>query len=69
MAWTPATPEEIAELRAAVYSGVLEVEYTGPPERRIKYQSLQQMRDLLASLTRDRSQPSYRFATHDKGFR
>ncbi len=44
------TAEEIEQLRAAVVSGVLEVEYDGPPKRRVKYQTLAEMRDLLASM-------------------
>lgn len=42
------TLEEYNELKAAVASGVLEVEYYN--ERRVKYQSLQAMRELLASM-------------------
>lgn len=44
------TEEEIEQLRKAIVSGVLEVEYDGPPKRRVRYQSLAEMRDLLASM-------------------
>lgn len=43
--------QEIDTLRAAVASGVLTVTYDGPPRRSITYQSLSDMRDLLASMT------------------
>jgi hypothetical protein len=42
--------EDIDALKEAVKSGVLSVEYAGPPARRITYQSLAQMRDLLAEM-------------------
>lgn len=44
------TDDEINQLRRAIVSGVLEVEYDGPPKRRVRYQSLSEMRDLLASI-------------------
>ncbi len=44
------TQQEIDTLRAAIASGVLTVTYDGPPRRSITYQSLQAMRELLASM-------------------
>lgn len=48
MEWTE---EELATLRAAVASGVLTVTYDGPPRRSVTYQSLKEMRELLAEMT------------------
>lgn len=63
--WTQA---DIDTLKAAIASGVLSVSYAGPPARSIMYQSLGQMRDLLASMERSvSSTPSYRLATTSKG--
>jgi hypothetical protein len=45
--WTQA---DIDSLKAAVASGVLSVSYSGPPSRTITYQSLAEMRDLLAEM-------------------
>jgi hypothetical protein len=53
--WTQA---EIDALRAAVASGVLTVTYDGPPKRSVTYQSLAQMRELLASMVQSTSQAS-----------
>lgn len=44
------TETEIATLQAAIASGVLSVSYAGPPQRTITYQSLSEMRDLLAEM-------------------
>lgn len=41
---------DIDKLKAAIASGVLEVNYDGPPARRVKYQSLDAMRALLAEM-------------------
>lgn len=70
MAWTQT---EVDQLRAAVASGVLTVSYAGPPARTITYQSLAEMRALLAEMTAsvgsaDGSRPSVRYATTRKGF-
>lgn len=68
--WTQA---DIDSLRAAVASGVLTVSYNGPPARTITYQSLPEMRKLLAEMvgqvgdaagTRTR----VRYGTVKKGF-
>jgi len=64
--WTQA---DIDELKAAVRSGVLEVEYQGPPRRRIVYQSLTEMRALLASMVGQVSgTAAVKLATFSKGF-
>lgn len=41
---------DIDALKVAVASGVLAVEYSGPPARRITYNSLPEMRALLAEM-------------------
>jgi hypothetical protein len=67
--WTEA---DLAALRAAVASGIQTVAYDGPPRRSITYQSLAEMRSLLASMQADVSSaagtPRYRFVTTRKGF-
>lgn len=45
--WTQA---DIDRLKIAVSSGVLTVSYAGPPSRTITYQSLSEMRSLLAEM-------------------
>ena len=45
--WTEA---DIAALKAAISSGILTVSYDGPPRRTIQYQSLRDMRELLAEM-------------------
>lgn len=68
MAWTQ---EDIDTLKAAVVSGVLTVSYAGPPARSITYQSLKEMRDLLAEMTAAVSSSTngtpYRLAKTRKG--
>lgn len=44
------TEEDIATLKAAVASGIMSVSYNGPPARSVMYQSLNQMRALLAEM-------------------
>lgn len=64
------TEQDKATLKAAIASGVLVVEYDGPPKRRIEYQSLSSMRQLLASMDASTSTaPRRRYAGHSKGFR
>lgn len=64
--WTQA---DIDTLKAAVASGVLMVEYDGPPKRSITYQSLGAMRALLAEMIRQvNPQPAFRRASFSKGF-
>lgn len=47
------TQTDIDTLKAAVASGVLQVRYDGPPARMVQYQSLREMRELLASMVAD----------------
>ena len=64
--WTEA---DITTLKTAIASGVFSVSYTGPPSRTVTYHSLNQMRTLLGDMLRDvREPPSFRLATHKKGF-
>ena len=44
------TQTDIDTLAAAVATGVLSVEYSGPPARRVTYHSLAEMRSLLAEM-------------------
>lgn len=66
--WTEA---DVANLRAAVASGVLTVTYDGPPRRSITYQSLEAMRRLLATMQADvataSGRPSYTLIGTSKG--
>ena len=64
--WTQA---DIDRHKAAVASGILTVRYDGPPGRTITYQSLGEMRALLASMQREVSRaPTYRLVSTRKGF-
>lgn len=66
--WTQA---QIDELKAAIASGVLTVSYSGPPARSVTYQSLKDMRELLAAMLQDQAQAaggrSYILAATRKG--
>ncbi len=67
--WTTA---ERDALKAAVASGVLQVRYDGPPARSVTYQSLAEMRALLAemesSLARSAgTRTGYTYASRRKG--
>jgi hypothetical protein len=48
--WTQA---DLDTLKVAVASGVLSVSYDGPPKRTVTYQSLSEMRSLLAAMAQD----------------
>ena len=66
------TQTDLETLRAACASGVLTVSYSGPPARTITYQSLAEMRKLLAAVVAELAgtagtRPSYRRAAI-KGF-
>jgi hypothetical protein len=66
------TQEDVDKLKAAVASGILTVRYDGPPGRTITYQSLSEMRALLASMEQDVAREagtatSYRLAATRKG--
>lgn len=64
------TEEDVAKLKEAVSSGVLSVSYDGPPRRTITYQSLTEMRALLADMERVVAPPSVtrRRAAVSRGF-
>jgi hypothetical protein len=71
------TQLDIDALKKAIGSGVLRVRYSGPPEREITYQSLAEMRKLLAEMVADVSGAAaangggssiWSQTTHDKGF-
>ena len=64
------TQDDIDTLKAAIRSGVLSVNYSGPPSRTVTYQSLREMRDLLAEMIRDvNGVATYRRVKFSKGFR
>lgn len=68
--WTQA---DVDALKAAIATGVLEVEYDGPPKRRVRYHGLAEMRALLASMQQDvaaaaGTTTNYRFGSSRKGF-
>lgn len=48
--WTQA---DVDALKTAIKTGILSVSYDGPPRRQIVYQSLSEMRSLLASMQQD----------------
>ena len=67
--WTQA---DLDTLKAAVASGVLSVEYSGPPARRVTYHGLAEMRSLLAEMAASvesaaGTRSSYKLAGHRKG--
>lgn len=64
------TEDDVTTLKTAIASGVLSVEYSGPPARRITYQSLDAMRSLLAEMIAQTSttRKPYTLASHRKGF-
>jgi hypothetical protein len=67
------TQSDIDTLKAAVASGVQTVSYSGPPARTVTYQSLAEMRDLLAEMVADvagqaGTRQPYRYAASSKGF-
>jgi len=64
------TQEDLDKLKAAVASGIMTVTYEGPPRRSITYQSLSEMRDLLAEMAgaiNAASGSGYRLAATRKG--
>lgn len=66
------TQSDVDNLKAAVREGVLRVSFTGPPARDITYQSLHEMRALLAEMVADVAAASgtrkpYKFAATRKG--
>lgn len=69
------TQSDIDKLKAAMALGVKKVVYDGPPKREQEFQSLSEMRDLLAEMRAEvdaaSSSPSpvRRLAKTSKGFR
>lgn len=66
--WTQA---DIDSLKKAVGSGVLIVNYAGPPAYSVTYQSLEAMRSLLAEMVRQvngATAPAVRRVSFTKGF-
>ena len=67
--WTQA---DIDTLKAAIVGGVKKVIYDGPPKREVEYQSLSEMRALLADMVSQvngSASPSRRLSKTKKGFR
>ena len=63
------TQSDIDTLKAAIVSGVLTVDYAGPPRRSITYQSLAAMREQLAAMVAEvNGTTSYRLTKFNKGF-
>lgn len=65
------TQTDIDQLKVAIASGVQEVTFNGPPERKVRYQSLKEMRDLLASMEADVNSATvsnYALIQTNKGF-
>ncbi len=62
---------DVDTLKSAVASGVLTVRYDGPPARTLTYQSLTEMRALLASMAQDvaaaAGRPNYTLLSSRKG--
>lgn len=68
-AWTQA---DIDKLKLVIADGALEIEFDGPPRRRLKRQNLKEMRDLLAEMVSEvagDSAPRHRLVKTAKGFR
>lgn len=62
------TQQDLDTLKAAVASGVLTVIYAGPPQRQVTYQSLDEMRSLLAEMVKQvTGSTSFRRAQFGKG--
>ena len=67
------TETDITRLKEAVASGVLSVRYDGPPGRTVTYQSLAEMRKLLAEMVVSvrgaaGTRSTFRYAATRKGF-
>lgn len=66
------TQAEIDTLKSAIVSGILTVEYSGPPARKVTYQSLDAMRKQLAlmeqSLNAGTGVVTHSVASTKKGF-
>lgn len=63
------TQDDVDTLKRAIKSGVLSVTYAGPPARSITYQSLPEMRSLLAEMVgQSGGRRRYRRVAIRKGF-
>lgn len=66
------TQDDIDALKAAIRTGVLSVSYDGPPRRTLTYQSLAEMRSLLAAMVSEVSRATggraYTLGATKKGF-
>lgn len=72
MAWTTEDEAHLVALEAIVNSGVLSIEYGGPPSRKMQYQSTEQMQSALALLRSRKAESagtrtSYRLVSTRKG--
>ncbi len=64
------TQGDIATLKAAIVAGILSVSYSGPPARTVTYQSLPEMRALLANIVQAvNGGPTHRLVQMSRGFR
>lgn len=68
--WTQA---DVDALKAVIAAGVLTVSYNGPPARTVTYQSLAEMRSLLAEMIAQvantaGTRSTYKLMGHRKGF-
>ncbi len=64
------TQPDIDALKAALAGGVKRVLYDGPPKREVEYQSLSEMRALLAEMRAEvEGTTSFRRTKHERGFR
>lgn len=64
--WTQA---DIDSLKKAIASGVLMVNFAGPPQREVQYQSTGAMRALLAEMiSQVNGAPRYTRVSFNKGF-
>jgi hypothetical protein len=65
------TQTDVDNLKASISTGILTVSYDGPPRRLVTYQSLSEMRSLLAAMQQDvaasAGKSSYVLAGHRKG--
>lgn len=63
---------DLTALKSAYTSGVLTVEYAGPPARRVTYQSLEAIAsaiaDIEARVARAAGQRTHRMAIHNRRF-
>lgn len=72
MAGTTWTQADVDRLQAAYSSGILTVEYDGPPKRLVTYQNMDAVQKALAiasqSVNAAAGVKNHRFAAYRKGF-